>query len=116
MGLVSQEKWDKTKALIGELEWIVQEARDTNSVPRQRLLEIRGFLNYVVRTYPWMNPYLKGLHLTIDGWREGREAGGWRGKGSKSFPGRRAHDEELGGNGLRTGPVEEVDEPERVLP
>ena len=24
---------------------------------------------YVVRTYPWINPYMKGLHLTIDSWR-----------------------------------------------
>ena len=35
-------------------------------VTRQRLLEIRGFLNYVVRTYDWMTPYMKGLHNTID--------------------------------------------------
>ena len=133
-GLVSQKKWVKTKALIRELERIVQKAKATNqkwshaslvrvikyskgrnaydwgpggkneykkwhddpgrSVPRQRLLEIRGFLNYVVRTYPWIKPCPKGLHLTIDGWREGRETGGWRGKRLKSFPGRRAHDEE----------------------
>ena len=53
------------------------DAEDTG-LPRPRLEEIRGFLNYVVRTYPWMNPYLKGLHLTIDGWREDRTQGGWR--------------------------------------
>ena len=35
-------------------------------LPRKRLLKIWGFLNYVVRTYPWLNPYTKGLHLTID--------------------------------------------------
>ena len=49
-------------------------------VNRERLEAIHGFLNYVVRTYPWMNPYNKGLHLTIDGWRPGPVAGGWRDK------------------------------------
>ena len=39
-----------------------------------KILEgIRGFLIYVARTFKWMTPYLKGLHLTIDGWREGRD-------------------------------------------
>ena len=47
-------------------------------LPRQRLLVIRGFLNYVVRTYPWMSSYIKGLHITIDGWREERTWDGWR--------------------------------------
>ncbi len=41
-------------------------------LPLQRLLEIRGFLMYVVRTYPWLNPYMKGMHLTIDSWQAGR--------------------------------------------
>ena len=50
-------------------------------VTRQRLLEIRGFLNYVVRTYDWMTPYMKGLHNTIDGWRFNRDSGGWKTKG-----------------------------------
>ena len=40
-------------------------------VPHKRLECIRGFLIYVTRTYKWMMPYLKGLHLTFDGWREG---------------------------------------------
>ena len=30
-----------------------------------RLEEIRGFLNYLCRTYRWIIPYLKGLHLTM---------------------------------------------------
>jgi hypothetical protein len=64
-GMVLQEKWDKTKRLIAELEEMV--ARDC--LPLTRLLQIRGFLMYVVRTYPWINPYMKGLHLTIDSWR-----------------------------------------------
>jgi hypothetical protein len=45
-GMVSKEKWDKTKRLIAELEEMV--ARDC--LPLTRLLQIRGFLMYVVRT------------------------------------------------------------------
>ena len=61
-GMVSQEKWEKTQRLIGEmLEMMTQD-----HYPLARLLQIRGFLIYVVRTYPWINPYMQGLHLTID--------------------------------------------------
>jgi hypothetical protein len=47
-------------------------------LPLQRLLEKRGFLMYVVRTYPWLNPYIKGLHLTVDSWRPGRADDGFK--------------------------------------
>jgi hypothetical protein len=33
---------------------------------------------YVVRTYTWLNPYMKGLHLTIDSWRAGRAEDGFK--------------------------------------
>ena len=36
----------------------------------KRLECIRGFLIYVARTFKWMTPYLKGLHLNIDLWIE----------------------------------------------
>ncbi len=32
----------------------------------------------MVRTYPWLNPYIKGLHLTVDSWRPGREELGFK--------------------------------------
>jgi hypothetical protein len=38
----------------------------------------RGFLIHVQHTYPAITPYLKGVHLTIDGWREGRDSEGWK--------------------------------------
>ena len=78
--IVSKAKWDKTRCLINELRDMMDtavSAPDQTSkgakLPLQRLLEIRGFLIYVVRTYPWMSPYLKGLHNTIDEWREDRD-------------------------------------------
>jgi hypothetical protein len=42
------------------------------------MMEISGFLMYVVRTYTWMNPYLKGRHLTINRWRQGRGEDGFK--------------------------------------
>ena len=74
LGMVSQEKWDKTKLLIAELSEMIPKG----PLPLQRLLEIRGFLMYVVRTYPWLNPYIKGLHLTVDSWRPGRAEDGFK--------------------------------------
>jgi len=31
-----------------------------------------------VQTYKYMTPYLNGLHMTIDGWRPGRDEEGWK--------------------------------------
>jgi hypothetical protein len=73
---VSMEKWTKTKMLIDELQEMQQNQEDR--LPLKRLLQIRGFLLYVTRTYRYMIPHLKGLHLTIDGWRAGRDAEGWK--------------------------------------
>ena len=83
-GLVSGGEWVKTQGLVQELASLVASSGE-RGLPGQRLLEIRGFLNYVVRTYPWMNPYLKGLHLTIDGWREGRAEGGLKPTGAAAM-------------------------------
>ena len=42
-------------------------------VPYKRLECIRVLIIYFASTYKWMFLYLKGLNLTIDGWREGRK-------------------------------------------
>jgi hypothetical protein len=49
-----------------------------NTFPHKRLESIRGFLIYVIRTYPTFTPYLKGIHLTLDSWRPGRDQEGWK--------------------------------------
>ncbi len=69
-----QEKWDRTKRMIAELQWLLSKG----PMPLQRLLEIRGFLMYVVCTYTWLNPYMKGLHLTIVSRRAGRVEDGFK--------------------------------------
>ena len=73
---ISQEKWDKTRSYLLEL---LAALSDRNVLlNHKRLMSIRGFLVYVSRTYPAMVPYLKGLHLTIENWRTGRDAEGWK--------------------------------------
>jgi hypothetical protein len=72
--MVSQEKWDKTRELLLELDNMLGQG----PLPLQCMMEIRGFLMNIVRTYTWMNPYLKGMHLTIDSWRQGRGEDGFK--------------------------------------
>lgn len=73
---VTTMKWAKMKDLVDELNTMISESPE--AMARGRLEEIRGFLIYTARTYRWMNPYLKGLHLTIDGWRPDRDEDGYR--------------------------------------
>ena len=72
---VSQEKWDKMKLYLRET---VADLEGSDQLVRKSLETRRGFLNYVTRTYPEMTPYLKGFHLTIDGWRPDRDGEGWK--------------------------------------
>ena len=74
--MVEEDKWKKAKAMVKEVEDMLTTSK--GKINRKRLEEIRGFLNYVVRTYPALKPYLTGFHLTIDGWRNGRDKDGWR--------------------------------------
>ena len=72
--LVTEEKWIKAKAQVQDLKQLIVFTK----VNRKRLQIIRGFLNYVGTTYPILLSYLMGLHLTIDGWRRGRDLEGWK--------------------------------------
>jgi hypothetical protein len=75
----SSKKWDKTKSLILEMmEMVVQDC-----LPLARLLQIRGFLMYVGCSYPWINPYMKGLHLTIDSWQPFQGLDGFKLRGKE---------------------------------
>lgn len=75
-GLVSQQKWDKTKGYVRELREEVNARPE--ELQRARLESMRGFLIYVARTYRNLNPYLKGVHLTVDSWRPYRDKEGWK--------------------------------------
>jgi hypothetical protein len=72
---VTPEKWAKTKRIVQSLLHKVQQGELLNHKSLER---DRGFLVHVQHTYPAITPYLKGLHLTIDSWREGRDSDGWK--------------------------------------
>lgn len=74
--LTSQEKWTKAKALVEEVQKMLDE--DPSRLSRKRLEQIRGFLQYVTQTYTSLTSYLIGFHMTIDSWRPGRNQEGWR--------------------------------------
>jgi hypothetical protein len=43
----------------------------------KNLEQVRGFFVHLQRTYPVLTPFLKGMHLTLDGWREFRDEDMW---------------------------------------
>jgi hypothetical protein len=47
-------------------------------INHKKLESARGFLVYVANTFKAMTPYLKGIHLTLDSWREHRDHDGWK--------------------------------------
>ena len=74
--LTSKEKWAKMKGILAK--WSARLLDPAPKLSHKELLSDRGFLVYVTRTYPAMVPYLKGFHLTIEMWRGGRDADGWK--------------------------------------
>jgi hypothetical protein len=64
-------------------------------VPCQPLLEIKDFLNYALRTYPFVNSYLKDLYLIIDAWGEDRVEAGWKATGSPTMVSQRVCNKDL---------------------
>jgi hypothetical protein len=72
---VSQEQWEKVKVV---LTWLELSMLESDTIEHKWLESYRGFLIYLVHTYPDMNPYLKGIHLTLDSWRPWRREDGWK--------------------------------------
>jgi hypothetical protein len=97
----SQDKWDKGKSYISELQSALA------AVPRpwldhKTLERIRGFLVHLQRVYPAITPFLKGLHLTIDSWRPGRDDEGWK---ADLVPEWDDYDDDLSGANVVAGPT-----------
>ncbi len=51
---------------------------DSEGLNLSSLERSRGFLVHMQQVYPALTPYLKGLHLTIDSWRDNRDDEGWQ--------------------------------------
>ena len=73
---VTQEKWERVKAIIGR--WLLELQEKCDALHRKDLESDRGFLVYVARTFPVMKSYLKGFHLTLESWRPDRDEDGWK--------------------------------------
>ena len=73
--VVAQERWDKAKRMI---LWMKEAIQSGPEIEFKTLESHRGFLIYLVRTYPAINPYLKGIHLSLDSWRPWRKEDGWK--------------------------------------
>ena len=78
-GMLPEGKWTKLKQQIERLAEM--HAEDPDNMDRKELESMRGFMIYCCRTYRNMNPYLKGVHLTIDSWRDYRDNEGWKLRG-----------------------------------
>jgi hypothetical protein len=74
--MCTQEKWDKARPIVLDIQRVLLEEQGCFNY--KKLEQQRGFLVYVVRTYPLLVPYLKGIHLTLDSWRPNRDADGWK--------------------------------------
>ncbi len=78
--LTSAEKWSKVKAILKKWSTVLSDHKEGEQLrlAHKELLSDKGFLVYVTKTYPAMLPYLKGFHLTIEMWRGGQDAEGWK--------------------------------------
>jgi hypothetical protein len=85
--LAPQDKWEKLRRQVAwlEAEHAKVERGSSKGIPYDELEKVRGFMVHMVRSYPGMNPYLKGIHLTLCSWMPGRDSDGWKitKKGSK---------------------------------
>ena len=76
---VSQEKWDKAKAITQDLSRLLLQGPECGVVLNYKDLERkRGFLGHLCMTFRFIIPFMKGLHLTIDSWRPLRGRDGWK--------------------------------------
>jgi hypothetical protein len=74
--LTSQDKWDKMKDIC--CFWLSQLRDGIMALEFNRLQSDRGFMVYATQAYPSMKPHLKGFHLSLETWRGGQDAKGWR--------------------------------------
>jgi hypothetical protein len=87
--MVTEKRWTKTRTIIRRVVdemTALKECREREGsgpwsirgIDHNALESDHGFLIYVSQTYPSMSPYLKGIHLTLDSWREERRDDGWK--------------------------------------
>ena len=73
--MVSQSRWDNTRAYIF---WMIKNIISPRGFDREVLEKKRSFLIYIGMTYPSLVTSFKGLHLTLDSWKDNRDDDGWK--------------------------------------
>ena len=76
-GPVSLKLADEFTPTEAEASMEERNACPEGEIPFKQLERIVGFLVYVSQTYNCMVPYLKGIYLTSNSWRHGRDEDGW---------------------------------------
>ena len=76
---VSQEKWDRGRAIVLNLKEKCDGSSDGRpDLVRKELEKVTGFLNHLAMTFDDINPFLKGLYLTLNSWRPNRDGEDWK--------------------------------------
>ena len=91
---VTQERWEKTQ---NKIRWLGKQVKlwDRYTLDTYKSVDpscesetgerihfkttesFVGFIQYVASTFTCLTPYLKGIYLTMNSWRKGRDEGGW---------------------------------------
>ena len=73
---VDPKKWEKAKEF---LHWVWDSIEKGNGLlERKRFRSGKGFLVHMSTCYEYIQPYLKGFHLSEDAWRADRDSEGWK--------------------------------------
>ena len=76
---VSAEKWAKGTAIMNRLRGELDADEGKRPMMNTKLLEREtGFLNHLAMTFDNLVPFLKGLYLTLNSWRAGRDSDDWK--------------------------------------
>jgi hypothetical protein len=71
---LAQKKWDKARDRI---EWLQGFIGSGKPFPYKPFLSWTGYMTHIALTYDFLRPYMKGVYLTANSWRQGRDAEGW---------------------------------------
>ena len=74
---VTQDKWDKAKALLKQIDENLQ-VHKKSELSFKELEKVRGFLCHLAMVYEIIFPYLKGFHLTLSSHLPKRDEEGWK--------------------------------------
>ena len=77
---IAQEKWSKGELKFSESSKLIGSKDHPNLVNHVFIKNVRACFNHLSITCDMMTPFLKGMHNTIDGWRQNRHHEGWKEK------------------------------------